>query len=292
MKTLKISLPFNSNSEENLKLIYEAMDIADSTWDNDIIAVEIESIYGGFGETLWCGDTALTGRQWEISTVQKFIELINNDGLKFEIMFNNIYIDESHLGDKYCNELLNVLDNGKGNSVILNSEILWMYIHKTHPNLNIISSIVKGNTSDKVYEALGRNYSKVESHLTIDDYDKIQSLESKYSNRVELYIGSRCMLCDDYDKHMRIMSNAILTNDYTDCDCYECIMNKLSDNDKQELQNSKRDLYKVGIKKLLVIGIEHIKISGLGLEKNELHQIIDYVHDIATEVNYLEDEYL
>ena len=66
----------------------------------------------------------------------------NSRGIPLRFTFTNPLIEEKHLSDKVCNDILKMADNGM-NEVIVMSPILEQYIRENYPGYKITSSTCK-----------------------------------------------------------------------------------------------------------------------------------------------------
>lgn len=122
--------------------------------------ITIGSVYGVFPTALWNGGRFLQGN-CDTRVMKEVLKAFNQQGIPCRYTFTNPLIDERHLQDSFCNELLRLADNGL-NEVIVASPILEEYIRKNYPNYPIISSTCKELTDPQlVQEELEKDYKLV-----------------------------------------------------------------------------------------------------------------------------------
>lgn len=122
--------------------------------------ITIGSVYGVFPTALWNGGRFLQGN-CDIRVIKEVLKSFNQQGIPCRYTFTNPLIDERHLQDSFCNELLRLADNGL-NEVIVTSPILEEYIRKNYPNYPIISSTCKELTEPQALHAeLKKDYKLV-----------------------------------------------------------------------------------------------------------------------------------
>ncbi len=103
--------------------------------------IKIASVYGNFSGALWNGGRNVSGK-YDRSINEKIMKEFNSRGIPLRFTFTNPLIEEKHLSDKVCNDILKMADNGM-NEVIVMSPILEQYIRENYPGYKITSSTCK-----------------------------------------------------------------------------------------------------------------------------------------------------
>lgn len=153
--------------------------------------VEIASCYGAFSPSLWAGGRALTGGINNPDQIKTVILALNERGIPLRFTFTNPLIKTEHLGDPYCNMVMQLANNGM-NEVIVASDILEDYIREMYPDYKITSSTCKRITSpDKLNDELDKEY-----NLVVVDYDlnnKWDILDNlSHKEKCEFLLNSSC----------------------------------------------------------------------------------------------------
>lgn len=166
--------------------------------------VEIASIYGTFPQSLWNGGRTVPG-MCSTDFAGAVIRTFNKNGIPLRFTFTNPMIEEKHLGDKFCNDIMKLANNGM-NEVIVNSPLLEDYIRKTYPDYKLTSSTCKRITEpDKLLEEMEKDYS-----IVVLDYDfnnKFDILEKlPHKERMEILVNACCdPACPRRTEHYQIL---------------------------------------------------------------------------------------
>jgi collagenase-like PrtC family protease len=166
--------------------------------------VEIASIYGTFPQSIWNGGRTVPGR-CDTSFAEAVIKTMNKHGVPLRFTFTNPVVEEKHLGDKFCNDILKLADNGM-NEVIVNSSLLEDYIRTTYPNYKITSSTCKRITDpERLKEELEKDYSIVVLDYDFNNkFDILEKLPQK--EKMEILVNACCdPACPRRTEHYRIL---------------------------------------------------------------------------------------
>ncbi|MCM1506353.1 MAG: hypothetical protein NC177_04350 [Ruminococcus flavefaciens] len=153
--------------------------------------VEIASFYGAFAPSVWAGGRILSGGINSPDQIRNIILAINERGIPLRFTFTNPLIKAEHLGDSYCNMIMQLANNGM-NEVIVVSDILEKYIREMYPNYKITSSMCKGITDPKkLHEELKKDYNLVTVDYDLNNkWDILESLPNK--EKCEFLLNSSC----------------------------------------------------------------------------------------------------
>ncbi len=152
--------------------------------------IRIASAFGCFDGSIWNGGRNVRGKYDPVIN-KKILKEFNDRGIPLRFTFTNPEIEEKHLGDKYCNEIMELANNGL-NEVIVFSPILEEYIRENYPKYKITSSTCKQirNMADLNAE-LDKNY-----NLVVIDYnwnnkfDELALIKDK--GRCEILVNACC----------------------------------------------------------------------------------------------------
>ena len=162
--------------------------------------VEIASVYGTFPPCIWNG-----GRTQEGICDKRFIKTainaFNERGIPLRFTFTNPALEKKHLGDKMCNMVMALANNGL-NEVIVNSPLLEDYIRKNYPKYKLTSSTCKRlDDGERLAAELEKDY-----HIVVVDYDLnnrfdiLEKLPNK--EKCEFLVNSNCRpKCPDRAQH-------------------------------------------------------------------------------------------
>ncbi len=164
--------------------------------------VEIASIYGTFPQSLWNGGRTVPGK-CNMDFVRGVINTLGRNGIPMRFTFTNPMIEEKHLSDRFCNEVLKLADNGI-NEVIVNSPLLEDYIRRTYPNYKLTSSTCKRITDpEKLREEMEKDYSVVVMDYDLNNkFDILEKLPHK--EKMEILVNACCdPACKKRTEHYR-----------------------------------------------------------------------------------------
>lgn len=152
--------------------------------------VRIASVFGCFPGSLWNGGREVPG-MFNPELTKKVLAEYNKRGIPLRFTFTNPHVTEEYLGDKPCNEIMKLADNGL-NQVIVMSPVLEEYIRSTYPNYKITSSTCKQiRDMNDLNAELEKDYC-----LVVLDYNwnnKFEELEKiKDKNRCEILVNPCC----------------------------------------------------------------------------------------------------
>ena len=119
-------------------------------------------------------------------------------GVGCRLTFSNTELTEADLDDKESNFLLERLNLGSNNGVIVASDLLADYIRSKYPNLQLISSLVKptventlGQETPAYYNGLFERYDIVVVNSAFANDDAFLS-QIEHPGRVEFIVNHRC----------------------------------------------------------------------------------------------------
>lgn len=162
--------------------------------------IEIASFYDAFPQSLWNGGR-INNDECDSHFINVVINTLNRKGIPLRFTFTNPLIEEKHLGDKFCNSILERANNGL-NEVIVFSPILEEYIRKNYPKYKITSSTCKRiKNIDALNEELEKDYKYVVLDYVFNNkFDLLEQV--KHKEKCELLINALCVPdCPNRSKH-------------------------------------------------------------------------------------------
>ncbi|MBQ8180824.1 MAG: hypothetical protein IJ010_02465 [Ruminococcus sp.] len=251
--------------------------------------VEIASVFGAFPQSLWNGGRTNMGL-CNMDFVSRAVKTFNNQGVPLRFTFTNPVLEEKHLSDKFCNDVMKLADNGF-NEVIINSPLLEDYIRKNYPNYKLTSSTCKRITDpEELREELEKDY-----HIVVLDYDlnnKFDILEAlPHKEKCEILVNACCnpgckmrkehyrrlglqqiQFCEHIRKNPgKPMKFSKDDKNSVDMNC-GCEERTIFDNRKLSTNISPDDIWE----KYVPMGFEHFKIEGRTLSKLNLVETYIY----------------
>ncbi len=164
--------------------------------------IKIASVFGNFSGALWNGGRNVSGK-YDRSINEKIMKEFNSRGIPLRFTFTNPLIEEKHLSDKVCNDILKMADNGM-NEVIVMSPILEQYIRENYPGYKITSSTCKQiRDMNDLNAELDKDY-----NLVVIDYNWNNKFDDlaliKDKQRCEILVNACCQpACPRRGEHYR-----------------------------------------------------------------------------------------
>ena len=240
----------------------------------------IYSFFGVFPNAIWNGGgTYFDALNTNIKDMKKVRNFYNKKGISIVFTFTNSLITEEHLNDEYCNQMLEIFDNGM-NEVLVVSPILEKYIRENYPRYKINRSVIN---TEKIPFLLGDYHLSVISKFKNKDFEYLNSLTSEEKSRTELLCNEYCINnCPYAYKHYKEYAYIQLYGDlpknaeknYAECRYYEdpeiFLHERLS---KSEYIIKYEDI----IKTYVPMGFQYFKIAGREpYNKVAIEMIVDY----------------
>ena len=152
----------------------------------------ISSVYGSFPLMIWAG-----GRQNKVDNinfvgledVRRIFSMFNSNGVGVVLTFTNSLLQKEHLGDFYCNSVLEILAGSSLNAVLVNSPVLEVYIRNSYPELKIYRSTT--TCSKDLSEA---RYDRIVVDFTLNNSPSLRNavLTKEQRQRVEIMLNDTC----------------------------------------------------------------------------------------------------
>lgn len=150
---------------------------------------------------------------------ESFAQLVqeyNRRGIRFNLVFSNLFIEKQHLGDKRCNWMLENCYQ-PGNGVIVGSHVLAEYIRKKFPNYRLVHSLTHFNKEPAYYYGCADVYDVfvLPPHLNYRPKVLQEMLEKLGPHRIELLVNETCFReCNIRQHHYDLISKACLEDDW------------------------------------------------------------------------------
>lgn len=164
--------------------------------------VRIASVFGSFSGAVWNGGRNVPG-DYDRMLNEKIMKEFNDRGIPLRFTFTNPLIEEKHLSDKVCNDIMKMADNGM-NEVIVMSPVLEQYIRENYPNYKITSSTCKQiRDMDELNAELDRDYNLVVLDYNWNNrFDELALINDK--QRCEVLVNACCQpACPRRGEHYR-----------------------------------------------------------------------------------------
>lgn len=178
--------------------------------------VDISSIYGCPQDHIWSG-----GRFGGVDDIDEILELLNKFNISARLTFSNSLINEKHLNDKKCNELVSKLTNKDG--VIIYSDLLLNYLKKNYPGIYFVSSTTKTLTAfnDLLKELRNDDFKYVVPDFRLNKaFDKLNSLSQVEKDKIEFLVNECCYIgCNKRKECYENVSKQILDDGVNDFKC-------------------------------------------------------------------------
>lgn len=166
--------------------------------------LKISSVFGTFPGMVWNGGRFLGGSV-DSNYVKKLLETFNSRNIPLRYTFTNPLIEEKHLSDPFCNQVMRLSDNSI-NEVIVMSPIMEKYIRENYPNYPITSSTCKQIRGiDGVKEELKKDYKYVVLDYNLNNqFDLLEQIPEEDRSRCEVLVNACCIPnCPRRGEHYR-----------------------------------------------------------------------------------------
>lgn len=191
--TILFSIPDFYNKFHLQEILLDIMDKEPGLFYPD---AKIDSIYGTFPGAIWNGGRGSIGGT-TYKNIYETIKFFNERKISVRFTFTNSQIEEKHLGDTYCNTILEVASKCAqefkiSNGVNVNRDILRDHVRKEFPDLYIVYSTTKGIDKDHLdlFNAM------CEDAITVANYNwnkDILNMDIKHPENVELLVSEACI---------------------------------------------------------------------------------------------------
>lgn len=164
--------------------------------------VKIASVFGNFPGIIWNGGRNVAG-EYNRTLNEKIMKDFNGRGIPLRFTLTNPLIEEKHLSDKACNDMLKMAENGM-NEVIVMSPLLEQYIRENYPGYKITSSTCKQiRDMNDLNGELDKDY-----NLVVIDYNWNNRFDDlaliKDRSRCEILVNACCQpACPRRGEHYR-----------------------------------------------------------------------------------------
>lgn len=243
--------------------------------------MEMKYLFDSF-PLIWNGGRYIPGG-FSMERAKEVIKEINLRGIKLAFTFTNCLLEEKHLEDKDCNEVLEFAASQEvKNSVIINSPLLEEYIRKNYPNIGLILSTTRElKTVEALNKALDQDYELVVIDYNMNhDWDELAKIKDK--KRIEFLVNACCKeQCPVRGEHYRFVSEQQLNNN--DPKAIEKLGKWNCPSSSANYFTFKNYPNFMGIEeirtKYVPMGFEHFKLEGRGT--NTTHLLEQYVQYMA-----------
>ncbi len=179
---------FINHLKLNLLLVNSIADCPEYFHDG----LKIASVFGNFPGTVWNGGRFLGGTTDAVS-MKNVMDAFNSRNVPLRFTFTNPLIEEKHLSDAYCNQVLKIANNGFNEAIVM-SPVLEEYIRKNYPNYPVTSSTCKQiRDIEGVKEELKKNYKYVVLDYNFNNkFDLLEQIDKKDRSRCEILVNACC----------------------------------------------------------------------------------------------------
>lgn len=276
------------------KLNYLFADMVEHLSEYFYSYVEIASIDDAFPPALWNGGSIKNGK-CSPDYIRHVINSFNRKGIPLRFTFTNVLIEEKHLKDEFCNNVLKMADNGM-NEVTVASPLLEDHIRSNFPNYKITAAVSKHlDLTESAAADLEKDYLIVAlDHSLNNKFDTIQNLPHK--ERCEFVANCscspECKMCPEhfkydsarnlaYMEHLRKNPNGRFNphdypqySKYFNSDTEKCIQR---DRNLYHIMKLESHITPTAIReKYLPMGFEHFSIETNGLRVFDLIDLYMY----------------
>ena len=182
-------------------MLYCIIDKYSSYFHEDI---KIGSIYGTFPGAIWNGGRYSAG-SCDIEDIKYIVNHYASLDIPLRFTFTNSLLNESHLNDEFCNNIMEIANTGK-NEILVNNNVLEQYLRETYPNYKYIlstTSITRGvdniNLMCDKYDYVVLDYN--------DNKDKDVLTKLRQKDKIEILLNESCIPnCPKRKEHYKFIS--------------------------------------------------------------------------------------
>ena len=150
----------------------------------------ITGVYGSFNNIIWNGGRTIYCDDFQtFDQIKSCLKTINSHNMICKFVFTNQLLEEQHLYDKYCNQVLDLIAE-TGNEIVINSLLLENYIRDKYPTIQFTSSITKGADFNTYKTAIQQNYKSVVCYPRRNILADIGTLSNEDKQKIELMINN------------------------------------------------------------------------------------------------------
>lgn len=154
--------------------------------------MKITTIYDTFPSLIWNGGRPHSYKEIAREDKQKMINFFNNQNIGVNFTFSNLLLEEKHLTDKQCNQVLTDFESPL-NGCIVATEILAQYIRQTYPQYRLILSVAKTTEPQFDESALQKAVKEYDMVVFPDEYNKDFSFLRNFpADKIELIVDEEC----------------------------------------------------------------------------------------------------
>ena len=242
----------------------------------------ISSVYGSFPLMIWAG-----GRQNKVDNinfvgledVKRIIEMFNHNGVGVVLTCTNSLIGKEHLGDFYCNSVVEILEKDSLNAVLVNSPVLEVYLRNTHPQLKINRSTTTCPKNHEDFTQL--RYHRIVADFSLNNSPKLRNgvLTQEQKDHMELMLNDTCPPYCPYRKaHYQYISQYNLQGGLgriEPSEPWKCQHPEFKTSFQENLKNPAT----IGVEQMKSyhsLGFSHFKIVGREFNPIQLAEIYTY----------------
>ncbi len=184
----------------NLLLVNSIADCPEYFYDG----IKIASVFGNFPGMVWNGGRFFGGAE-DSKGAQNVIKIFNERNIPLRFTFTNPLLEEKHLSDLYCNQILRLADKNI-NEVIVMSPIMEKYIRENYPDYPITSSTCKQIRGiEGVKEELKKDYKYVVLDYNLNNkFELLEQIPTEDRTRCEILVNACCVPnCKRRGEHYR-----------------------------------------------------------------------------------------
>ena len=226
---------------------------------------EIGSVFGSPTMCIW------NGGRWSYADAIEWeaLDFVREWNLPVGLTFSNCLLEQCHLGDTRCNNILRMFENDTA-SVMINSPLLEAYIRENYPKYKINASTTRCKGSEAAEELLNYNLTVLD-HQYNNDTQFLKNI--RHPERVELLCNAVCLPdCQRRKEHYEYISAGIIgTERAGKFDC-ERVFYPFS----LVQQFSPTYISKERMDELVTLGFKNFKFEGRNTHVVDLIEILVY----------------
>ena len=167
----------------NLKLI-ELIETEPQMFYDDF---KIGAVFGNFPNCIWNGGGITNGRHVDAEEMVLISKRFNLHKIPLRLTMTNPIIEDTDVYDRYCNYIMQNLNNGT-NQVLISNPKLEKYIREKYPKYPVIRSILA--SENQYYDDSDKYYMSVLRRHKNNDIEFLKSIKNK--DKIEILVNETC----------------------------------------------------------------------------------------------------
>lgn len=160
-------------------------------------ACRVAAIYGCFPGMIWNGGRINNRNTIDLEECKAIIDQFNIMGVALRFTCTNLLLEQRHLYDPYCNEILEYANRSGMNEILVATDRMEEYARRNFPNCKLISSTTKCiKDFGELEKELEKDYYLVVPDFSFNNTEQLYHIS--HPEKCEILLNDTCMMeCTD-----------------------------------------------------------------------------------------------